>query len=80
MTTLVPSFLDGSSSFLPVSWTNIKALLSLNFGFKLILSPTTSEKSMYNVVTTQAPSFLIGYSSFLQVTRSSIQAWMSLDF
>ena len=31
MTTLVPSFSNGSSSFLQVRWTTIKALISLNF-------------------------------------------------
>ena len=32
MTTLVPSFFDGSSSFLQVKRTIIKAWTSLNFG------------------------------------------------
>ena len=32
MTTLVPSFLDGSSSFLQVTRTTIKAWMNLNFG------------------------------------------------
>ena len=32
MTTLVPSFLDGSSSFLHTIRTTIKAWMSLNFG------------------------------------------------
>ena len=32
MTTLVPSFLDGSSSFLQVTRKTIKAGMSLNFG------------------------------------------------
>ena len=32
MTTLVPSFLDGSSSFLQITRPNIKAQMSLNFG------------------------------------------------
>ena len=32
MTTLVPSFLDGSSSFLQVTRTSIKAYISLDFG------------------------------------------------
>ena len=31
MTTLVPSFLDGSSSFLQITRPTIKALMSLNF-------------------------------------------------
>ena len=32
MTTLIPSFLDGSSSFLQVSRPTIKAWMGLNFG------------------------------------------------
>ena len=32
MTTLVPSFLDGSSSFLQITRPIIKAWMSLNFG------------------------------------------------
>ena len=32
MTTLVPSFLDGSSSFLQITRPTIKAQMSLNFG------------------------------------------------
>ena len=32
MTTLVPSFLDGSSSFLQVTRPTIKAWMGLNFG------------------------------------------------
>ena len=39
MTILVASFLDGSSSFLQVTRTNIKAWMSLNFS--KIPSPTT---------------------------------------
>ena len=32
MTTLVPSFLDGSSTFLQITRPNIKARMSLNLG------------------------------------------------
>ena len=32
MTTLVPSFLDGSSPFLKITRLNINAWMSLNFG------------------------------------------------
>ena len=32
MTTLVPSFLDGSSSFVQITRSTIKAWMSLNFG------------------------------------------------
>ena len=40
MTTLVPSFLDGSSSFLQITSSTIKARMSLNFGK---IPPLTSE-------------------------------------
>ena len=40
MTTLVPSFLDGSSSFLQITKPTIKAGMSLNFGK---ISSLTSE-------------------------------------
>ena len=32
MTSLVPSFLDGSSSFLPITRPTIKAWMSINLG------------------------------------------------
>ena len=40
MTTLVPSFLDGSSSFLQITRPTINARMSLNFGK---ISSLTSE-------------------------------------
>ena len=39
MTTLVPSFLDGSSSFLQVTRQTIKAWMSLNFSKISSLTP-----------------------------------------
>ena len=82
MTTL----LDGSSSFLQVSKSTIKAWMSLNFC--QIPSPVSELaalehlKLMDNAVTTLAPSFLIGSSSFMQVTtsRTYIKALVSLNF
>ena len=70
MTTLVPSFLDGSSSSLQITRPTIKARMSLNFGKIPSLTSELAalerqEKIMKNVVTTLAPSFLIGSSSFL---------------
>ena len=44
MTTLVPSFLDGSSSFLQITRPTIKAQTSLNFGKILSL---TSESAAH---------------------------------
>ena len=72
----------GSSSYLQVTRTSIKAWMSLNLGR---ISPLASElvalerlKKCH--VSTLAPSFLIGSSSFLQVTRTSIISRMSLNF
>ena len=67
----------GSSSFLQVMRTTIKAWMSSNF---CVIPPLTAElaalkrlkRKRYNLVNTLAPSFLIGSSSFLQVTRTTI--------
>ena len=77
LSTLVPTFLIGSSSFFQVMRTTIKACMSSNLGR---IPPLTSElvalerlkKTSYNLVSTLAPSFLFGSSSFLQVTRETI--------
>ena len=80
----MPSFLIGSSSFLQVTRTIIKAWMSLNFGG---ISPLTAElaalerlKKTYKLVSTLGPSFLFGSSSFLQVTRETIWSHMSSKF
>ena len=86
MSTLVLSFLNGTSSFLQVTRTTIKAWMSLNFC--QIRSPTTYwvrcpwafEKLMSNVVSTGARSFLIESYSFLLATRTAIKAWMGSKF
>ena len=88
VSTLAPSFLIGSSSYLQVTRTTIKSRTSSNFSQ---IRPRTAElaalerlkklPSTYNgenLVSTLAPSFLIGSSSFLQVT-ATIKAWMSLN-
>ena len=74
----------GSSSFLQVTRTIIKAWMSSNLGR---IPPLTSElaalerlKKSYNLVSTLAPSFLIGSSSHLQVTRTSIISRTSSNF
>ena len=89
VTTLAPSFLIGSSSFLQATRTPIKSRMGLKFGSiqrrtyelaaleRLEKSPWT-----YNgrkVVTTLVPEFSNGSSSFLQVTRSAIKAWMGMN-
>ena len=87
VSTLAPSFLIGSSSYLQVTSTSIISRTSSNFGQ---IRPKTAElaalerlkKFPYtyngeNLVSTLALSFLIGSSSFLQVTRTTIKAWMS---
>ena len=79
MTTLAPSFLIRSSSFLQVVGTCLDE-------FKFRPDTTTnfivcaSEKLLYNVVNTLAPSFLIGCSSFLQITRTTVKSWMRSKF
>ena len=78
-------FLIGSSSFLQVTRTTIKAWMSSNLG---IIPPLTSElvalerlkKTSYNFVSTLAPSFLIGSSAYLQITRTSIISQTCLNF
>ena len=75
--TLVPSFLDGSSSFLQGTRLDIKALDEFEFRQDSITDlgvscPWAYEKSTNKVVTTLARSFLIGSSSFLQVIRTTI--------
>ena len=85
VSTLEPSFLIGSSSFLQQTRKTTNAWMSLNFGG---YQPLTSElaalerlkKTIYNLVSTLAPSFLIGFSSFLQVRRTTIIYRMSSKF
>ena len=85
MTTLFPSFFDGSSSFLQITRPTIQAGMSLNL-CKIpsltseLASLECQKKFMNNVVTTLAPSFLIGSSSFLQATRIPIISRMGLKF
>ena len=90
MTTLAPSFLIGSSSFLQVTRTTIKSRMGSKFGQirpwtvelaaleRLEKSPQTYDGR--NVVATLIPAFSNGLSSFLQITRSTIKAWMSFNF
>ena len=87
--TLALSFLIGSSSFLQVTRTTIKAWTSSNFDQ---IRPWTAELAALelleksplayngrNLVNTLAPSYLIG-SPFLQVSRTCMKAWMSSNF
>ena len=90
VTTLAPSFLIGSSSFLQATR---KPIIS-GMGSKLSrIRPGTYEspalecleKSLQtyngrNVVTTLVLSILNGSSSFLHTIRKTIKAWMSLNF
>ena len=91
VSTLAPSFLIGSSSFLQVMRTAITSRMSLNFG---LIRPGTAELAVLdclkkfpywtyygeNLVSTLEPSYLIGSFSFLQVTRTVINPWMSSNF
>ena len=82
MATPANSFFIGSSSFLQVTSTSIKAWMSSNF---CQIPPLTSElsaleckkKSTYYLVATLAPSFFIGSSSFFQVSRTTIKSGQS---
>ena len=77
VSTLAPSFLIGSSSFLQETRTSIKAWMSWNFGR---IPRLTSElaalerlkKTTHNLVSTLALSFVIGSSSFLQIWKTTI--------
>ena len=67
MTTLTPSVLNGSSSFLQVTRITIKACMTSDIGqirplITELAAHERPEKSNYNVVTTLAPSILIGLS------------------
>ena len=90
VTTLAPSFLIGSSSYLQVTRTSITSRTSSKLGQ---IGPRTAELAAlerlekspltYNgriLVNTLAPSFLIGSSSFLQASRTCMKAWMSSNF
>ena len=67
MHTLVPSFLDGSSSFLQITRQTIKAWMSLNFGKLSSLSSELAALELLKVliifVITPVTSFSIGSSS-----------------
>ena len=67
MTTLVPSFLDGSSSFLQVTRTIIKAWNGLNFG--LIPSPSTElaalERLKSQYCCDHSSSFIVDWIFFI---------------
>ena len=90
VSSLVPSVLIGSYSFLQVTKTAIKAWMGLKFskierGSMELAALERLKKSLYtyngsNVVSTLALSFLDGFSSFLQVLRTTIKALMSLIF
>ena len=87
VSTLAPSFLIGSSSYLQVTRTSIMSRTSSNFSQ---IRPWTAELAALerlkkvpltyngeNLVSTLASSFLTGSSTFMQVTRTTIKAWMS---
>ena len=90
VSTIASSFLIGSSSFLQVTKTTIKACMSSNFNQIGILTAELAalerlEKSPWtyngrNVVTTLVPSFLNESFSFLQGTSTTKQARMFLNF
>ena len=90
MTTLAPSFLIKSSSFLQATSKPIISRMGLKFskiqpGTYELAALECLEKSPYtyngrNIVTTLVQSFLDGSSSFLQVRSPTIMPWMRLNF
>ena len=89
VSTLAPSFLIGSSSFVEVWRTTIISQTSSKVGR---IRPQTVELATLerlkkfpltytgeSLVSSLEPSFLIGSFSFLQVRRTTIKAWMSLN-
>ena len=83
MTTLVPSFLNESSSFLQITRTTLKARMSLNPGK---IPSLTSEIAALEVnhksldVTTLVLSNLDTSYSLLQIRMTTIKARKSLNF
>ena len=90
MTTLAPSFLIGSTSFLqatrkPIIYRTGSKFSRIRTGNYELPALEYLEKSPYtynrrNVVTTLVLSVLNGSSSFLHTIRTAIKAWMSLYF
>ena len=90
VTTLAPSFLIGSSSFLQATSKPIISRMGSKFSKirpgtyklpafeRLEKSPLTY--NWRNIVTTLVLSILNGSSSFLHTIRTTIIAWMSLNF
>ena len=74
----------GSSSFLQVTRSTIKALMDSNLGrIPLLTSELVAlelQKKCYMILLTLAPSFLIGSSSYLQVTRTTFISRTSSNF
>ena len=90
MTTLVPTFSNGSSSFLQVTRSAMKAWMGSKLGsirrrtYELAALERL-EKSPYtyngrNVVTILVLSILNGSSLFWHTIRTTIKAWMGLNF
>ena len=90
VTTLAPSFLIGSFSYLQVIGKSIGSRTSLKFGqigrrTAELAALERLEKSQKtyngrNLVNTLAPLFLIWSTSFLHVRRTCMKAWMNSNF
>ena len=80
MSTIEPLFFIGSSSFLQVTRTTIKAWISYVGIPPLTLELAALECLKNRTISLLAPSFLIGYSSFMQVRRTTIISLMSSKF
>ena len=90
VTTLAPSFMIGSSSFLQATSKPIISLMGSKFsrirpGIYELPGLECLEKSLStyngrNVVTTLVLSIFNGSSSFLHTIRTAIKAWVTLNF
>ena len=84
MTTLVPSFFDGSSSFLQITRTTIKARMSLNSGKipSLTSELAALERPKINeLCCDHSSSFIFDWIYFnLQATSKPIISWMCSKF
>ena len=82
VSTLAHSFLIGSSSFLQVTRTTVKAWITLNFGRipSLTSELAALERLKKRNIIFLASSFLIGSSSLLQVWRTTIISRTSSKF
>ena len=81
MTTLAPSIFNGSSLFLQVTRTTIKAWMSLNFSqIKQLLAELAALECLKIHISTLSRLLLIRSFLKLQITRECILSWIYSNF